>query len=66
MNEFKKETYYNIYSPEDKEPILVYCWFNEDAGCLGLSYFQCHGGAFMPCWDFREDCKAVEVELTEV
>ncbi len=48
-----REGYYKMFSPTEKESVLVDYYFCDDKQCWGFGFNIRNGGGFLPEWDIE-------------
>ena len=58
--------FYHLYSPYEKEPVLVYYYKIPETGESGFGFNLADGGGFLPENDLTAETTFTRVELKEV
>ena len=57
--------FYHLYSPSEKEPVLVHCYYCEDSQCRGFGFNIYDGGGFLPLSDLTDDTSIIALDIEE-
>ncbi len=60
-----KEGFYHLYSPQEKEPVLVHGYYNDDSKEFGFGFNTHDGQGFLPVKDLTEKTVIVPVKVQE-